>query len=50
MFHSSQVYFKTPAEAAIEIADALKASKDGRLSSDYFGEATGNLGKNHKTW
>ena len=36
---------KTPAEAAIEIAEALKASKDGRLPSDYYGTATGNLGK-----
>merc|ERR1711935_389148 len=34
---------KTNAEAAVEIADALKASKDGRLPSDYFGEAVGNL-------
>merc|ERR1712025_660554 len=34
---------KTPAEAAVEIAEALKASKDGRLPSDYYGEATGNL-------
>ena len=36
---------KTNAEAAVEIADALKASKDGRLPSDYFGEAVGNLGE-----
>jgi len=34
---------KTSAEAAVEIAEALKASKDGRLPSDYYGEATGNL-------
>merc|ERR1712227_905285 len=33
---------KTPAEAAIEIAEALKASKDGRLASDYYGTPTGN--------
>ena len=36
---------KTPAEAAVEIAEALKASKDGRLPSDYYGVPTGNLGK-----
>ena len=29
----------------MEIAEALKASKDGRLPSDYYGEATGNLGE-----
>jgi len=34
---------KTSAEAAVEIAEALKASKDGRLPSDYYGEPTGNL-------
>merc|ERR1712227_470241 len=34
---------KTLAEAAIEIAEALKASKDGRLASDYYGTPTGNL-------
>lgn len=34
---------KTPAEAAVEIAEALKASKDGRLPSDYYGVPTGNL-------
>lgn len=34
---------KTSAECAVEIAEALKASKDGRLPSDYYGEATGNL-------
>ena len=36
---------KTPAESAIEIAEALKASRDGRLPSDYYGAPTGNLGK-----
>ena len=35
---------KTAADSAVEIAEALKASKDGRLPSDYYGEATGNLG------
>ena len=35
---------KTAAVSAVEIAEALKASKDGRLPSDYYGEATGNLG------
>merc|ERR1711953_272793 len=34
---------KTSAEAAVEIAEAFKASKDGRLPSDYYGEPTGNL-------
>merc|ERR1711990_54750 len=34
---------KTSAEAAVEIVEALKASKDGRLPSDYYGEPTGNL-------
>lgn len=34
---------KTPSDAAIEIADALKAAKDGRLPSDFFGPAIGNL-------
>jgi arginine/serine-rich splicing factor 12 len=34
---------KTAADSAVEIAEALKASKDGRLPSDYYGEPTGNL-------
>merc|ERR1711990_216147 len=34
---------KTAADSAVEIAEALKASKDGRLPSDYYGEAAGNL-------
>ena len=38
---------KTSAEAAVEIAEALKASKDGRLPSDYYGEPTGNLGESN---
>ena len=40
----SAVKPKMPADAAIEIADALKAAKDGRLPSNFYGEATGNLG------
>ena len=31
----------------MEIAEALKASKDGRLPSDYYGEPTGNLGESN---
>ena len=41
----SAVKPKMPADAAIEIADALKAAKDGRLPSNFYGEATGNLGE-----
>ncbi|CAG5101410.1 Oidioi.mRNA.OKI2018_I69.YSR.g17061.t1.cds [Oikopleura dioica] len=39
----SAVKPKMSADAAIEIADALKAAKDGRFPSGFFGEATVNL-------
>jgi len=39
----SAVKPKMPADTAIEIADALKAAKDGRLSSNFYGEPSGNL-------